>query len=407
MIYAAYDVRRALTEPVYAMAAAQTAVLRQLPDWLPGVRASLGVSEVVSTLKLSHGRPRWGIDTVPVDGTLVGVTEEVVTSTPFGSLLRFAKPTAHAQPRVLIVPGLAGHFATLVRATVRTFLSDHDVFVADWHNARDIPVDAGRFGVDEYIEHLIGFMNAIGPGAHIVAVCQPCPAALAAAALMATDNDPAEPQSIVLMSGPVDTRINPGPVNEFATGQSIEKLERRVITTVSWPHPGAGRRVYPGFLQVAGFMGMDPRRHLDALARLARDIARGNDVDAQRTKSFYEEYFAVLDVTAEFYLETARAMFIDHDLPKGRLHWQGRRVDLARIETALMTVEAENDDICPPGQTQAAHTLCTGIPDSRKRHYLQPGVGHYGVFSGNRFATEIYPQIRSFIAEMEPARAAA
>jgi poly(3-hydroxybutyrate) depolymerase len=240
-------------------------------------------------------------------------------------------------------------------------------------------------------------------GAHLVAVCQPCVAALAAAALMAEDEHDAQPRSIILMAGPVDARVNPSRVNAFAEKHSLASLERAIVT-VPWPHKGAGRRVYPGFLQVAGFMGMDPRRHLSAFVGLARDIGRGSETDAERTKAFYEEYFAVIDVTAEFYLDTARAVFKDHDLACGRLEWHGRTVDPAAIESALMTIEAENDDLCCPGQTRAAHDLCTAIPDARTRHHLQPGVGHYGVFTGSRFDAEIYPEIRAFIAASERRR---
>jgi poly(3-hydroxybutyrate) depolymerase len=331
----------------------------------------------------------------------VPVHEERVTSTAFGTLLRFTKETDVVQPRILVVPGLAGHFATLVRGTVRTLLPDHEVYVADWHNARDVPVREGRFGLDEYIEHLIDFMAAIGPGAHIMAVCQPCVPVLAAAALMEEDDHPAKPQSVILMSGPVDARVNPGRVNEFVGGKSLDMLERTVIATVPRPHRGAGRRVYPGFLQVMGFMGMAPRRHLSAFADLFRSVANGDDAKSASTTAFYAEYFAVLDIAAEFYLETARVIFQEHALACGEMTWQGRPVDPGAIGSALFTIEAENDEMCPPGQTEAAHALCTGIPAERRRHHLQPGVGHYGVFNGTRFEREIYPQIRSFVAEQD------
>ncbi len=401
MLYRAYDTRSMMLAPIFTAAALQSRMLRGLAPTgtdLPYLRGWRAWAETVSALKLSHERPEFGIDTVTVDGRSVAVQEQVVRSTAFGSLVRFAKPAVDGQPRLLVVPGLAGHFATLVRPTVRTLLSDHDVFVADWHNARDIPVSDGRFGFDEYVEHVIEFMAAIGPGTHLLAVCQPCPAVLAAAALMAQDDHPAQPESIILMAGPVDARRNPGPVNRFASKQSLKSLERRAITTVPRPHRGAGRRVYPGFLQVLGFMGMDPRRHFSSLGGMMRDFARGDNEQGERTRAFYEEYFAVLDITAEFYLETARAVFIDYDLPRGRMRWRDRPVDPATIRSALLTIEAERDDICPPGQTEAAHDLCTGIPAARKHHHLQPGVGHYGVFSGSRFDREIYPRIKSFVA---------
>jgi poly(3-hydroxybutyrate) depolymerase len=405
MVYRTYEARRRMAAPLYGMATAQSAALERLPQSLAGsraARAARALSDTVGLLALTHTRPPFGIDGVVTwDGEEVAVREETVASTPFGTLLRFAKATDVVHPRVLVVPGLAGHFATLLRGTVRTLLPDHDVFVADWHNARDVPVADGRFGLDEYIEHLMQFLEAIGPGTHLMAVCQPCPTALAAAAIMAQDGRVAQPKSLILLAGPVDARVNPGPVNATAARFSLDELERVAISTVPWPHRGAGRRVYPGFLQIAGFMGMAPRRHLSAFLGLFRDVALGEEAQAVRTKAFYDEYFAVLDVTAEFYLETVKTIFRDHDLARGAMRWRGRPVEPAAIRSALLTIEAGDDALCPPGQTYAAHALCKGIPKARRRHHLQPGVGHYGVFSGSRFEQEIYPEIRSFIASNE------
>lgn len=404
MLYTAYQLRRRLSAPLYRTATFQSAALRSLPEPIsdsPAVRLLRAVPETVQALELTHRRPQFGINTVEVGGGQVSVHEQKVRTTPFGTLVRFAKATDSVQPRVLVVPGLAGHFATLLRGTVRTLLPDHDVYVADWHNARDVPVGAGRFGLDEYIGHLIDFLTEMGPGAHLMAVCQPCVPALAAAAIMAQSGHEAEPASVILMAGPVDARINPGRVNQFATRRSIKLLERTVITTVPRPYRGAGRRVYPGFLQTAGFMGMAPRRHVSAFAGLMRDIATGATAQVAKTRDFYDEYFAVLDVTAEFYLDTVRAIFQDHDLARGRMRWHGRPVDPRAITSALFTIEAAQDEMCPPGQTRAAHALCTGIPASRRRHLLQTGVGHYGVFSGTRFEQDIYPEIRSFVADAE------
>jgi polyhydroxyalkanoate depolymerase len=300
---------------------------------------------------------------------------------------------------VLVVAGLAGHFATLLRGTVSALLPDHDVYITDWHNARDVSPRHGRFGLDEYVQHLIDFLGAIGPGTHLMAVCQPCVPALAAAAIMAEDGDPAQPRSLVLMAGPVDARVNPGRLNGFAARHSLARLERTVIATVPRPYDGAGRRVYPGFLQVMGFMGLDPRRHAAAFRGLFSDVASGRD--PVRMRKFYAEYFAVLDVTAEYYLDTVRTVFQEHAMANGRFEWRGRLVDLDRIDTAMLTIEAENDELCRPGQTEAAHRLCTGIPEQRRRHHLQPGVGHYGVFTGSRFEAEIYPEILSFIETAE------
>jgi poly(3-hydroxybutyrate) depolymerase len=402
MLYRAYEARRALSAPLLALAGAQSAALRQLPGPLAGtrlVRSMRAVTDTLTALEITHRRPAYAIDSATVDGENVIVREETVTSTPFGSLLRFVKEGVPAQPRVLIVPGLAGHFGTLVRGTVRTMLPDHDVYVADWHNARDVPVDAGRFGMDEYINHIVDFLAEMGPSSHLMAVCQPCVPAIAAAAIMEQDDHPAKPRSLILLAGPVDARVNPGPVNEFAGRASPPMLDRTAIQKVPWPHRGAGRRVYPGFLQVTGFMSMDPRRHASAFKGLFQDIVKGDEADAERTKDFYEEYFAVLDIAAEFYMDTLKTVFTEHHLARGCMDVEGRRVDPSFISSALLTIEGEKDEICPPGQTHAAHDLCLGIPAERKQHHLQAGVGHYGVFNGSRFDAETYPMIRSFIAE--------
>jgi polyhydroxyalkanoate depolymerase len=377
----------------------QSHMLRSAP-WggsLP-VRSLRAVTETFAALEITHRHPSFKIESVSIDGNEVPVHEEIVASTPFGTLLRFAKAGEFDQPRVLVIAALAGHFATLIRETIRTLLPDHDVFVADWQNARDVPTAAGDFGLDEYIEHLMDFLNEIGPGTHLMAVCQPCPLAVAAAALMGEDAHRAQPASLILCAGPIDARINPGPVNAFAAKRSLKSLERSVITRVPRPYAGAGRKVYPGFLQAIGFISLAPGRHVRAFGGLAADIVRGSDAAAARTKDFYEEYLSVLDVTAEFYLETAGTIFKNHDLARGEMSTRGRRVNPAAIATALLTIEGENDELCPPGQTRAAHDLCTGIPTHRKRHLLQAGVGHYGVFSGTRFEREIYPVIREFVA---------
>ena len=362
------------------------------------VRSTLATTEIVARWGLTHRRPAFGIESVVVEGRPVAVREEAVLRTPFGTLLRFAKDTDAVQPRVLLVAPLSGHFATLLRETVRTMLPDHDVFITDWHNARDIGVAHGRFALDEYIDHLIEFLREMGPGAHVVAVCQPCVPALAAAAVMAEDGDEAVPHSLTLMAGPIDARVNPTIVNDLAAGRSLEWFERNVIGIVPRRFAGAGRRVYPGFVQVAAFMRMNPERHRAAFRRLYDDIVAGNEERAVATKAFYDEYFAVLDLTAEFYLETIAAIFQDHLLARGEFTWRGRPVDPAAItRTALLTVEGERDDICGVGQTAAAHDLCTSLTPYRRRQHLQAGAGHFGVFSGARWEREVYPEIRSHI----------
>ena len=401
MLYTAYQAQSDLMAPLRAMSAGTA---RLLTDLSPGgadrwmARSTLATSEIIARWGLTHRRPAFGIDSVTVEGREVAVREEAVRTTPFGTLLRFRKDTDAVQPRVLLVAPLSAHFATLLRATVKTMLADHDVFITDWHNARDVPARHGRFGVDEYIDHLIDFLDAMGPGAHVVAVCQPCVPALAAAAIMAEDDHPAAPHSLTLMAGPIDARVSPTMVNDLAAARPIEWFERNVIAIVPPRFAGAGRRVYPGFVQVAAFMRMNPDRHRAAFRRLYDDIVACNDARALATKAFYDEYFAVLDLTAEFYIETVATIFRDHLLARGAFEWRGRRVDPGAIRrTSLLTVEGERDDICGVGQTAAAHDLCTGLPPARRRQHLQAGAGHFGVFSGSRWELEVYPELRSHI----------
>jgi poly(3-hydroxybutyrate) depolymerase len=365
-------------------------------------RAAGALCEMMSRATLTHRRPSFGITESKVGNRVVPVREEEVFATPFGSLLRFAKEGAPAQPRVLLVAPLSGHFATLLRDTVRVLLPEHDVHITDWANARDVGIWHGRFGFDEYVEHLMWFLRAMGPGSHVVAVCQPCVQALAAAALMAEDDHPCQPLSLTLMAGPIDTRINPTKVNELATGQPISWFERNLIARVPLRYPGATRRVYPGFLQLTAFMSMNAERHIKAQVDLYKAMAEGQHAEAKTIKDFYDEYFAVLDMTAEFYLETVEWVFQDFRLARGQLDWRDRRVHPKAIRrTALFTIEGERDDICSIGQTVAAHDLCTSLRPYRKKHYMQAGVGHYGVFSGRRWASQIYPLVRNTILANE------
>jgi polyhydroxyalkanoate depolymerase len=322
--------------------------------------------------------------------------------TPFGTLLHFKKDVDQTQPRVLVIAPLSGHFATLLRATVRTMLPEHDVYITDWHNARDVPLEAGRFGFDEYVAHIIRFLEVIGPGAHMVAVCQPCVAALVAASVMAQRDNPAQPRSMTLMAGPIDTRVNATKVNELATSRDIAWFEKNLIATVPYRYSGAGRRVYPGFVQLMAFMSMNMERHLKAHQELYHNIAKGETAKAEQAKAFYDEYFAVLDLTAEFYLETVRLVFQEHALPLGLLTYENQKVDPAAIKrTMLFTVEGEKDDICAVGQTLAAHDMCTSLRPYRKRHHMQAGVGHYGVFSGRTWQNQIYPMVKNVILQSD------
>jgi poly(3-hydroxybutyrate) depolymerase len=353
--------------------------------------------QMFALAELTHTRPSWGITSVASDGAERTVTEEITVETPFATLRRFRKDGVGAQPKVLLAAPMSGHFATLLRDTVRTLLRDHDVYVTDWHNARDVPAAAGRFGLDEYIDHLIAFIAALGPGVHVVAVCQPCVAALAAAALMAEDDHPAQPASLTLMAGPIDCRIAPTAVNRLATSKPIAWFERHLIGRVPWRLRGAGRRVYPGFLQLAAFVAMNRERHAEQFRRYFDHLVAGDVESARPIREFYDEYMAVADLSADFYLETVRLVFQEYALARGMLTLRGRRVDpLAIRRTALLTVEGERDDICALGQTLAAHDL-TRLRSYMRTHHVQPNVGHYGVFSGRRWQQHIYPVVRNLI----------
>ena len=383
MLYQAYQLQSDLLSPLRLFAQGGAAAL-----WMHNTENSLlrkvsASMDVFSRLRLTHSRPPYAIASVTVGEREFPVVEETVLGMPFGTLLRFRKDNAQDlpyQPPVLLVAPLSGHFATLLRETAKTLLQDHDVYITDWHNARDVSLRHGPFGLDDYIDHMIRFTQAIGPGTHVVAVCQPCVAALAATAIMAEDDDVAQPRSLTLMAGPVDCRVNPTEVNKLATSKPIEWFEKNLISHVPLPHKGFMRRVYPGFVQVSAFMAMNPERHKQSFRDMYRHLVDGDIAQADTIRTFYDEYLAV------------------NDLPLGKLQYRGRTVNPAAIRrTALMTVEGERDDICAVGQTVAAQDLCSSIRPYMKTHHIQTGVGHYGVFSGRRWNQQIYPRVRDMI----------
>jgi poly(3-hydroxybutyrate) depolymerase len=402
MLYQSYQAQSDLLWPARAWARAAVPVLEGGTFGLGGYppqRHLAAACEVARLAQVTHHRPDWALPSVLVQGEAVAVLEEVVRREPFCTLRRFAKPAlASGQPKVLIVAPMSGHFATLLRDTVRTMLPDHDVHVTDWHNARDVPLAAGPFGLAEYTATVIRFLEAMGPGSHLVAVCQPCVATLAATALMSEDGHPATPSSLTLMAGPIDCRIAPTTVNELATSKPFEWFEKNLISRVPLRHGGAGRRVYPGFVQLSAFVSMNRERHASAFRDYYRNLVASEHDKARSTRAFYEEYMAVADLPAEFYLETVKLVFQEYALPCGELVLNGRRVDCSAIKrTALITIEGERDDICAPGQTLAAQDLCTRVKPFLRTHYVQPGVGHYGVFSGRRWQRHIYPVVRNVI----------
>jgi poly(3-hydroxybutyrate) depolymerase len=357
--------------------------------------------ELFERVTRRYGKPRFDLASTVVDGALVSVDETTVWSKPFCNLIRFKRrlpAKRKADPKLLIVAPMSGHYATLLRGTVEAFMPGHDVYITDWQDARNIPVGAGAFDLDDYIDYVIEMLQVLGPDVHVLAVCQPSVPVIAAIARMEAADDPSSPRSMILMGGPIDTRESPTAVNKLAEERGTNWFARHCIVRVPFTHAGVGRSVYPGFLQLGGFMAMNFDRHMTAHWDMFKHLVEGDGDSADKHRDFYDEYLAVMDLTAEFYLQTVDAVFVSHALPKGTMKHRGELIDLTAIRrVALMTVEGEKDDISGIGQTKAAHKLCTGIPDSRKLDHLQKDVGHYGVFNGSRFRAEIAPRIAGFI----------
>lgn len=401
MIYRNYQAFANLCDPLRMFAGGARNILGgwQFTSFAPPLKRMVAWYEQFSLLGFSHERPPFRIGPV-VDhaGQPVTVVESIVVATPFCNLVRFQQEGARGQPKVLLVAPMSGHFSTLLRGTVQTLVQDFDVYLTDWNNIRDVPLAAGEFDLDAFVAEIIHFLHHLGPAAHLIAVCQPTVACLAAASILAEDRDPCTPASLTLMAGPVDPRINPTKVNVLAMSRPIEWFERRLIGTVPNQFAGAGRRVYPGFVQVAAFMNMNLDRHRKSFLDLFELRSAGQDEKADMIHEFYREYFSIMDLAAPFYLETVKKIFQEHQLPLGKLTFQGRPVRPAALRrTFLLTVEGEKDDICGIGQTLAAQELCSRIPASMKTHHLQAGAGHYGVFSGRKWTSQVYPIVRSVI----------
>jgi poly(3-hydroxybutyrate) depolymerase len=401
MLYEAYQAHSDAVAPVRWLAHAFQGLLNQpwpMVAHHPVFRGAAAACEMVARAGAWHERPDFGIHRTMVAGRPVAVDEVPVLYHPFCTLRHFRKDVTVEQPRLLVVAPLSGHFATLLRGTIETLLPDHDVYFTDWVNGRNVPLLYGRFDLDDHIDPMASFMRELGPDTHVLAVCQPSVPVLAAVSLLAADNDPAQPRTMTLMGGPIDTRRNPTAVNELATSRPLSWFENNVIATVPARYKGAFRRVYPGFLQLAGFMTMNLDRHVTAHVDLFKHLVRGDGESAEGTRKFYDEYMSVMDLPADFYLQTVSRVFQKHELPLGLFKSRDRLVEPRAIaKTALICVEGENDDICAVGQTAAALDLCVGLPSRKKAHHVQPQVGHYGVFNGKRWRTEIYPKVREFI----------
>ena len=403
MLYDAYEVQRSL------LAGAST-LANIGADWLANPANPLAYSQmgpivgsaldVFAHAAAPRGKPEFGIDGTIVDGKHVAVSEEIVLRLPFGQLKHFRREGVAGGPKLLMVAPMSGHYATLLRGTVERMLPGHDVYITDWRDAKLVPLADGPFDLDDYVDYLIAFLEAIGPGAHMLAVCQPSVPAFAAAALMSADKNPCRPKTLTLMGGPIDTRKAPTEVNSLATQRPFAWFEQNVVATVPYLYPGGGRKVYPGFLQLAGFMAMNLGEHLTSHWEMFKHLVQGNGESAEASKDFYDEYRAVCDMTAEFYLQTVDVVFQRHLLPKGELTHRGRRVDPAAIrDIALLAIEGERDDISGIGQTRAALDIAIGLPAKAKRYHLAKGVGHYGIFHGSKWRTRIAPIVEEWIAK--------
>lgn len=400
MMYDAYQAMADVGDRVRLLAGNAQAILSA---WSSGPYASplqrmAAYYEVVALAGFTHGRPDFAVDSIEVRGEPRKVTQSNAMRTPFCQLLHFQKEGGENDPKVLLVAPMSGHFATLLRGTLKTMLRDHQVYITDWINPRDVKLEAGKFGLEEYTQHIIDFTHYLGDPCHIVAVCQPTVSALAATAVMAMNGANVQPASLTLMAGPIDVRIAPNKVNQLANEKPYAWFRDNLIGVVPWKFEGRGRRVYPGFLQLSAFMSMNQERHSKAMVDLFQHRIAGDFEKADAIKTFYKEYFAIMDMTADFYLETIDQVFQRALLPKGEMTYQGVKIEPRAIKkTFLLTVEGEKDDICSVGQTLAAQDLCSGLRPYMKSHHLQAGVGHYGVFSGRRWDTQVYPVVRNHI----------
>jgi poly(3-hydroxybutyrate) depolymerase len=407
LLYQAYEFQRHLAQPVRMWAnfleQAYTSPYNPLAETWFGKSMAAG-AEIVARLTQNYGKPAFGFHFTTIDGQDVAVNEEILLTKPFCRLLRFhrdlppASP-ARKDPKVLVVAPMSGHYATLLRGTVEALLPEHDVHITDWTDAGEVPLALGNFDLDDYVDYVIELCRYLGPDVHVIAVCQPSVPVLAAAALMAEARDLRQPRSLTLMGGPIDTRQSPTVPNDLAVRNSMMWFRQNVITNVPFGYPGAMRRVYPGFLQLTSFISMNFDRHVNAHVRQFEHLIKGDDDNAEGHRAFYDEYLAVMDLTAEFYLQTIEVVFKEHLLPRGLWISRGRKVDPSAIETALLTIEGELDDISGIGQTRAAHALTPNIPGARHVHWEQPRVGHYGIFNGRKWREQIMPRVRTFIRD--------
>mgnify|MGYP003794898447 CR=1 FL=1 len=407
MNYNTYELTHAMLAPFKAISKIgqmiNTSPLNPV-SYSPIGRSVAAAFEVFNRATHRYEKPQWGIETTEIENSTVDVSIDTVLSTNFCNLLHFKRDLSKlkgkrvADPKVLIVAPLSGHYATLLRDTVQALLPDHDIYVTDWLDARDIPVSKGSFDLEDQISLMIDFMRFLGPDVSVMAVCQPAVSVLAAVSVMAAENDPMQPNAMILMAGPIDARVSPTKVNQHAEDKELSWFENMVISHVPFPQQGAMRKVYPGFVQLSGFMAMNIDRHMESHSNFYNHLVEGDGDSAEQHRKFYDEYLSVMDLTAEFFIQTIDLVFKEYALPRGLMTYRGKVIDPGKIKkTALMTIEGVNDDICGLGQTGAAIELCSNIPGKRKLRHVQEKVGHYGVSSGKRWRTEIKPRIAEFI----------
>ena len=402
MLYNAYEFQRSWLASASAWATMGAEMLSNPANpfaYLGGGPVLGSALEVFAHAAAPRGKPAFGLDQTIVDGKNVRVVEDVVLQKPFGQLKHFVREGVVGGPRLLIVAPMSGHFATLLRGTVERMLPGHDVYITDWRDAKAVPVSDGHFDLDDYVDYLVEFLDHIGPGAHMLAVCQPSVPCYAAAAIMSAAKHPCRPKTLTMMGGPIDTREAPTAVNTLATERPFAWFENNVIATVPGLYPGGGRKVYPGFLQLSGFMSMNLGNHMTSHWEMFKHLVAGEDVEADATKDFYDEYRSVCDMTAEFYLQTIDVVFQNHSLPKGEMKHRGTAVDPAAItDIAILAIEGERDDISGLGQTKAALDISTNLPGSMKKYYMAKGAGHYGIFNGSKWRDQIAPIVEDWIA---------
>ncbi len=403
MLYHAYELQRAWLSSASTWASMSAELLNNpaLPFGYTGIGpVAASALDVFAHATATYGKPAWGIEVIERKGKQYPVEEATVVNKPFGDLKRFTRDgLPEDAPRLLIIAPMSGHYATLLRGTVERMLQEYVVYVTDWVDARNVPLHEGQFDLDDYIDYVIEFLEHIGPGAHAMAVCQPSVPVFAATAIMNRDDHPGTPKTLTMMGGPIDTRCSPTSVNDLAMERPIEWFRQNVIATVPMQYRGAGRQVYPGFMQLASFMSMNLGSHMQSHYEMFKHLTEGDDASAQTTKDFYDEYRSVCDMTAEFYLQTVQEVFQDHSIPNGTFMHRGKRVDLGDItDTALLAIEGERDDISGLGQTRAALELTPNLDASKKQYYMAEGAGHYGIFNGSKWRERIAPQVEAFIA---------